>query len=350
MEPVSIEIEEYIEKQTRYQLVDVRTAAEYMEGSAHNSINVPMFDEEERARIGNIYKRSPRAARFAALDLLGPKLPRFIRRIHRHCWGKTPLIVCWRGGMRSRFTVELLLLAGVNARQLAGGYKAYRRFIRQKLSDFPLKNPLVILKGKTGTGKTMLLKALADKGLRILDLEGLAGHRGSAFGGFLDQPAVSQKNFDARLYFKLLELNSSQWLVVEGESKRIGNVYLPDFLYNRMRRAPVIETDAPRELRIRRIVEEYAPADQAAKDKIRLALQRLKGKLAPTVTKQLAECLEREDYHSFADILLRRHYDNIYDFQLPGKEVLLKVDTTDMEKAANDIAAVLTASGSAGKT
>lgn len=349
MEP--IETAEYMKMRDCYQVVDVRTAAEFRLGSVWGSINVPMFNEEQRARIGQVYKRKPKAARFIALDLLGPQMPRFIRRIHGSCRGLIPLIVCWRGGMRSRFTVDLLQLAGVKARQLYGGYKAYRRHIRLQLEQFELHNPLAVLKGKTGTGKTELLLQLAEKGVKVLDLEGLAGHRGSAFGGFTGQPAVAQKDFDTRLYMKLLSLNGNDWLVLEGESKRIGNVYLPDFLWHKMRQAPVIEVNADTELRISRIVDEYAPESKAGKERINRALQRLEKKLAKSVYDKLTDYLDQEDYQHFVALILRHHYDNIYDFQLPGKDVLLRVDSGEIKKAAKQIADMLAStSDSPGKT
>ena len=336
-----LSLEKYLADPGKYRVVDVRTAEEHAQGSIPDSINIPVFDQQQRTRIGAIYQRSPKAARFAAMDLLSPRLSLYIRRINRNCYGRVPLIVCWRGGMRSGFTIRLLQMAGVRALQLEGGYRAYRRWVYNQLQNFQLHNPLVVLKGKTGTGKTALLQALSQMGLSVLDLEELAGHRGSAFGGFGDKPAYSQKDFDSRLLLRLKKLNGNQRILVEGESKRIGNIYLPDFLYRAMRAAPVIETSCPLEIRVTRILKEYTPVTDMDLQRVYAALERLRGRLPVKLHAELENSLKGENYAVFVRLLLEKHYDNVYDFQLPGKEVLLNVDTDDIKKAAITIAAHL---------
>ncbi|MTI94526.1 MAG: tRNA 2-selenouridine(34) synthase MnmH [Firmicutes bacterium] len=336
-----LDVETYSIEPDNYTVIDVRTAAEYWDGSIPGSINVPVFNAEERQRIGKVYKRSPRAAKFVALDILAPKLSKFLRRIHGFSRGRTPLIVCWRGGMRSRATVDLLRMAGVPALQLAGGYRAYRRHIHNALEQFQLKPQLIVLKGKSGTGKTELIKELQSMGIPTLDLEGFAQHRGSAFGGFCRQQPRSQKTFDALLYNALNEHNHARFLIVEGESKRIGNIYLPDFFYLAMKKAPVIEVNCKLEIRIQRIVAEYAPKTHQEEEHLGRALERLQPKLGHDVHKLIKQYLDAGNYFEFVKQVLVQYYDKIYDFQLPGKEVIGAVDSGEIKKAATEIAALV---------
>jgi tRNA 2-selenouridine synthase len=338
---MQINFEELQNNPDAYRVIDVRTYTEFLEGSVVGSLNVPLFDGEEREKIGLIYKKTPKAAKFVAMDLIGPKLSKYIRRIHALCYGKTPVIVCWRGGMRSRATVELMHMAGIGALQLDGGYRRYRQNIYQELSTYQLQNKLVLIKGKSGTGKTEILEALGQMGYPVLDLEGLANHRGSAFGGFDKQRAATQKNFDAHLLTKLNRMKKSKWLLVEGESKRIGNIYLPEFLFQRMRTAPVIEVTCPVESRVERIARDYSPKSHEARMMMYRALSRLGSKVSRTDLSELKQCLDNEDYTQFVNLVLAKHYDNIYDHQLPGKEVLATINSGDIKMAAVEIAAIM---------
>ena len=338
---MQIDVEELQQNLQSYIVIDVRSPIEYLEGSVVGSINIPLFDADERARIGVIYKKSPRAARFVALDIIGPKLSKFIRRIHARCQDRTPVIVCWRGGMRSKSTVELLQMAGIRSLQLDGGYRRYRQNIFQELRDYQLQNQLVVIKGKSGTGKTEILAALENLGYPVLDLEGLANHRGSAFGGFEQQRPATQKNFDAHLLMQLNKARESKWLLVEGESKRIGNIFLPEFLFNKMRTAPVIEVNCAMEKRVKRIIRDYSPRSHRARMNMYRALAKLGHKVSRADQAVLKQSLDNEDYAQFVHIVLSRHYDNIYDHQLPGKDLLATIDSADIKMAAQEIAAIM---------
>lgn len=335
-----IEIEEVLQRPDQYLLVDVRTAAEYDEGRVLGSINIPLFDEAERERIGMVYKKSPKAARFLAMDIVGPKISPFVRRIYGKCRDKTPVALCWRGGMRSFAAVQLLGLAGIEALQLRGGYKHYRQFIYHQLENYTLKNQVIVLKGKSGTGKTDILAHLANEGYPVLDLERLANHRGSTFGGHGLVPET-QKNFDALLLAELQRLEGEKWLLVEGESKRIGNVYLPEFLFAAMRNAPVIQVEGSLDQRVSRILRDYTPKTLKARLAMYRALSRLRHRLAKATFIELKQSLDREDYYRFVELILAAHYDKSYDYQLPGKEVLLTVNSDDIKRAAGEIAALL---------
>lgn len=335
-----IEIEEVLERPERYLLVDVRTAAEFDDGSILGSINIPLFDEAERERIGKVYNRNPRAARFLAMDIVGPKISAFVRKTYGRCRDRIPVAICWRGGMRSLAAAQLLALVGVEALQLRGGYKHYRQYIYHRLDEYTLRNKVIVLKGKSGTGKTDILTLLAQQGYPVLDLEGLANHRGSTFG-YREIPPTPQKNFDAQLLEALQCLEEKKWLLVEGESKRIGNVYLPDFLFTAMQEAPVIEVEGSLEQRVARILRDYTPTTRKARLAMYRALARIRHRLPKTVLNELKLCLDREDYSRFVALVLTYHYDNNYDHQLPGEKVLATVNSDDAERAAGEIAALL---------
>jgi tRNA 2-selenouridine synthase len=331
-----IEVEDLIIRTGEYSIIDVRTASEYGKGSVLGSINIPLFNEEERARIGLVYQKSPKAARFLALDLASPKLPQFIRKIYSHSQEKVPVAVCWRGGMRSRATVELLDLAGIEALQLRGGYHRYRQHIYQALCNYQLQSQILVLKGKSGTGKTEILNLLARQGRPVLDLEDLAAHRGSAFGVYPQEHPATQKNFEAKLLRELQRLEGSSWLLVEGESKRIGNIYLPDFLFAAMQTAPAVEVEG-----VERIVRDYAPANHEGRLMMYRALSKLRHKLPKATFAELKQCLDNEDYSRFVDLALSKYYDRTYDHQLQDNEVLARVNSNCIQSAAAEIATLL---------
>lgn len=324
-----------------YCLIDVRTATEYAQGSIPGSINIPLFDEEEQARLGRVYAENHKAATFLAMDVAGPKIPCFVRRICRHSQGKPLLIYCWRGGMRSHASVALLSMVGQEAAQLRGGYHQYRKHIFQQLRDYMLKPQVIILKGKSGTGKTETLRLLAERGYPVLDLEGLARHRGSSFGSVPGEVPQCQKNFDSLLLHKLKELQDSPYILLEGESKRIGNICLPDFLFSAMKQAPVIEVTGSLASRRERILAEYTPGNHKARLNAYMSLFRLQGVLSKALYRELKLCIDCQDYAAFVELILLCHYDRLYDHKLPGKQVLARINSDETEKAAASIASLL---------
>lgn len=326
-----------------YCLVDVRTKTEFLEGSIPGSINIPLFDEEERARIGRVYSQNRRAAKFLAMDFAGPKIPKFVRSICRRCQGKPLLILCWRGGMRSHATVEFLNMVGLEAAQLRGGYHQYRKHIYQQLQVYKLESQVIVLKGRSGTGKTEILRLLGQQGYPVLDLEGLARHRGSSFGDWEDEKPQSQKNFDSLLLEKLQALRDSPYILLEGESRRIGNICLPKFLFTAMQKAPVFEIYGSLPRRTERILRDYAPRSCEARVNTYLALSRLEGILSKGLFTELKQCLDAEDYARFVELILVKHYDRLYEHKLPGKQVLARVNSDETDKAAAAIAALLEA-------
>ncbi len=309
---------EFLEKARTIPVIDVRSPNEFFQGHIPGSFNIPLFNNEERAIVGTLYKNSGREASvFRGLELAGPKLSGFIRVLRKLVPGKEVMVHCWRGGMRSESMAWLFSVAGYTVWLLEGGYKAYRRTIREALGG---KINLVILGGNTGSGKTGILKAMAGTGEQVLDLEGLARHKGSVYGGLglPDQPTTEQFENDIWHCLEGFDLSKPVW--TEDESRKIGIVNIPDPLYDRMHRSVMIRIGTSRESRIDRLVSEYSGfGNEALKEKT----SRIAEKLGGTTVKIIHEALDRNDFSTVVQLVLD-YYDKAYEHAVsrrPGREI-----------------------------
>lgn len=220
-----------IQKKEAHTLVDVRSPKEYQETTIPGSINIPIFTNEERAEVGTLYKQKGKEfAKQRGLEIFSQKLPDFIAACKQI---KTPITVfCWRGGMRSKTAATVLDLMGVPINRLSGGIRSYRRWIVDFLEKQTFKPELLVLNGYTGTGKTAILQRLFQNGHPVIDLEGMANHRGSIFGHIGLEPS-NQKNFESALVQNILKYEGEPYVFIEGESRRIGKVSIPDLLYEK---------------------------------------------------------------------------------------------------------------------
>jgi len=290
-------------------LIDVRSPSEYKEATIPGSVNIPLFNDEERAEIGTLYKQtSIQAAKERGLEVVSAKLPAFIRS-----FGELPgkkAVFCWRGGMRSKTTATVLSLMGIHAYRIAGGYRAYRQWVVQLLEELPKPQEAVVIHGNTGTGKTALLRRLKEKGYPVLDLEGMAGHRGSIFGQ-IGLRAHNQKTFDALFVDELLHYRDSPYMLMEAESKRIGRIVLPERLLEKKERGVHLMLELPLEARIRTILDDYQPWDhQAACIE---AFRGIKSRIHTPVAAEIDECLRSERYERAVELLLTHYYDPRYE-------------------------------------
>lgn len=238
-------------------LIDVRSPAEYEQAHIPGAVNLPLFSNEERARVGTRYAEAGKnAALLLGLEIAGPKLAGFVKKINGLTHKKVEgiLVHCWRGGMRSQAMAWLMEFAGYRVTILNGGYKAYRSFIRQHLTDGP---DFVVVGGMTGSGKTELLNNLRTLGEQVFDLEALAHNRGSVFGYLGRQKQPSSEQFENDLYERIRMLDSEQQVWLEDESRSIGAVGLPDPFFNKMKSSPLIFVQVPVQQRVKRIVSEY---------------------------------------------------------------------------------------------
>lgn len=302
-----LSVTEFLEKARSLPVIDVRSPGEYEHAHIPGAVSIPLFDNEERALVGTKYKQAGKdAAVLLGLDLVGPKLARFVKQARKlNPQQKEVLVHCWRGGMRSGSFAWLLDTAGLTASTLIGGYKAYRNAV---LESFAEPRTLLILGGKTGSGKTDILKELARQGEQVIDLEGLAHHKGSSYGS-IGQPAQpSNEQFENLVYTQWRELDPNRRIWLEDESRNVGACFIPLTLWHQMRTAPVAFVDMPKPVRICRLVNEYAGIDHGL---LVAATERIRKRLGGKVTNDALLALANHDYATVADLTLA-YYDKAY--------------------------------------
>ena len=292
-------------------LVDVRTPLEYAEDHKPGAINVPLLDNEERVEIGILHKEvGPHAARRRGLELTAHRFPELVASIAAAAKGRPILVYCWRGGLRSKTVTSILDLTGHQAVQLIGGYKSFRNMVSSYFNPFTPKSRLVVLHGMTGIGKTTFLLRLKERGCSVIDLEGLACHRGSAFGQLGLTQSLSQKRFETLLWDECRKAPADLPLIVEGESERIGRVSLPGDFYQKMAAGTRIWCSASLATRVQRLIDEYGLP--AYKEDMGTALQRIRKKLGGKICDELAGHLERWELEPFMTGLVCDYYDKVY--------------------------------------
>jgi len=293
--------------------IDVRSPAEFADDHIPGATGHPVLDDVERARIGTMHAaESAFAARRAGAALVARNIAAMLDGAFA---GKprdwAPLVYCWRGGQRSRSLVHILREIGWRAAQLDGGYRAYRRHVVGELATLPGAFCYKVVCGLTGSGKSRLLAALAAEGAQVLDLEGLARHRGSLLGDLPGDPQPSQKWFESQLVAVLRRFDPARPVYVESESKRIGAVQLPEALLAAMRAAECVRLELPRPKRIELLKGEYAHflADHAA---LAARLQHLAPLHGKSTIERWADAARAGDWDTLVGELLDRHYDPLY--------------------------------------
>ncbi len=337
---MEIEIEEALMRSDLL-FIDVRAPREYRESSIPGAVNIPLFENDEYHELGILYReQGEHAARRAALNFVAPRLPALVEQITAASGDKIPLLYCKRGGMRSLSLYQVLSMTGVTVLRLKKGYKAYRRYVSIRLKDYKLRSRLVVLHGLTGVGKTTLLAKLAAMDLAVLDLEGLARHRGSVFGAVGPEYPRSQKDFDALLLQELERLEHAEVIIIEGEGRRIGNVYLPGFLAAAMEKGRQVLLTAPLEIRVERILETYNPEVLTAGglEELKEALQSLRRRLGNSKVERLLATLEAGDYRTVASVLCSDYYDHYYSDSRPESATFDDyIDASDLDLAAAEL-------------
>ncbi len=293
-------------------VVDVRTPLEFTEDHIPGAINVPLLSNEERVEIGTLYKQTgPQPARVKGLELTAPKLPAMVAEIAAAAAGRPILVYCWRGGLRSKTVVMVLQLTGYQALQLVGGYKNYRNRVVSFFERFHPPGPLVTLHGLTGIGKTTFLYLIQGNGpWTVIDLEGLADHRGSAFGMLGLEQKLTQKRYESLLWDLFRRAPAGVPILLEGESRRIGRVALPGELYEVMQSGVKIWCEASLETRVKRLLEDYGREEY--REEIIASLERIRKKLGGEKYSELSGYLQRWDLAPFVRELCVCYYDRNY--------------------------------------
>lgn len=309
-----ITLPELIDKRRDKQLVliDVRSPSEYKLSTIPGSLNIPLFDDNERAEIGTIYKQvSIQAAKERGLEIVSAKLPAFIRTFAEIPGPKA--VFCWRGGMRSKTSATLLSLMGIRAYRVTGGYRAYRKWVVDQMdAAIEAFTPVpYMINGYTGSGKSSLLRDMKSRGHAVLDFEAMAGHRGSIFG-HIGLTASNQRTFDSLLIDELLELRTAPYVLFEAESRRIGNIVLPEAMLQKKDQAHQIWLDIPLEARVKHILEDYKPWEHAGE--CYNSFLRIKSRIHTPVAAEIDKLLRDGSFDKVVELLLVHYYDPRYDY------------------------------------
>ena len=294
-------------------LIDCRSPAEYAEDHIPGAISAAVLDDAERATVGAMYKQlSPFEAKRLGAALVAKNVARHVETLFAgKPPGWRPLVYCWRGGKRSGAMAHILREIGWEAQTLEGGYRAYRRWVVAQLETVPERVDFRVIHGPTGSGKSRLLKALQQTGAQVLDLEELAAHRGSVLGNLPGRPQPTQKWFESQLLAVLSTLDARRPVFVEGESKKIGQLQVPEALIARMRASPCVRLEAPLEVRVTLLLDEYRHflADRPLLEAQLDCLVPLHGREEIAAWKALAA---QGAWRDFVTRLLMEHYDPAY--------------------------------------
>ena len=336
-----ISVDSFVAHAKNFPIIDVRSEAEFEHAHIPGAWNLPLFNNDERKIVGTIYKQDSREQAIKkGLEFFGPKMKEMILFVEgkmneANSSNKTILVHCWRGGMRSAGVAWLLDLYGFKVYTLVGGYKAYRNWVLKMLETKP---SLKILGGYTGSGKTIVLDGLKKLNQVVIDLEGLAGHRGSAFGniGLPKQPTQEMfENKLAREIFIHTEGNKNPEIWLEDESQRIGTVNIPQSFWIHMRNSPVHFLDIPFERRLDYLVETYG---KLPLEELKSATERIQKKLGGLETKTALGFLEEKNIKDAFSILLK-YYDKLYHKGLEKREdpkpPIISYNSTKVDADAN---------------
>ena len=293
-------------------IIDVRAPAEWAEDHLPGAVNLPVLDDAERAEVGTIYKQvSPFTARKVGAALVAANAARHLQgALADKPGGWRPLVYCWRGGQRSGSFATILAQIGWRVETIAGGYKAWRALVVDALYDQPFPCRVVVLDGNTGSAKTDILNMLPGLGVQVLDLEGLARHRGSLFGG-LPGGQPSQRGFESALAMQMAALDPARLVVVEAESSKVGNCRLPPGLWKAMVAAPRVSIVAPLTARAAYLARAYG---DLSGDAVRLAglIDLLRGAHSGEVIEGWHGLAAVGKFEALAAGLMEAHYDPRY--------------------------------------
>ena len=315
--------------------LDVRSEGEFNYGHIPHATNLPLFNNEERKVVGTTYKQKSREdAILIGLDMVGKKMADFVRFVQPLIKESKVFVHCWRGGMRSGSMAWLLNLFGYEVFVLKGGYKSYRHHV---LDIIAKKFHYIVIGGRTGSGKTNVLSELKNKGEQVIDLEGVANHKGSAFGALGQPSQPSTEHFENLLAEELKTFDVAKRVWLEDESKTIGRVFLDLNFWNNLRLSPLFVIDLPLEVRLNKLAEEYG---RFSHEELKTAFGNIVRRLGNKQCKNAITALEEKKTKLAAEIALY-YYDKAYDKGIAMKETKEVFRFAFEESNASVIAAIL---------
>lgn len=314
-------------------MLDVRSPGEYEQAHIPGAISFPLFSNEERAKVGTRYKQGGRdEAVELGLQIVGNKLATFVREAKQLTRDRVLRIHCWRGGMRSGSMAWLMETAGFQVVLLDKGYKGFRQWVRQTLA---VEKTVLTLGGMTGSGKTAVLQELANQGAQILDLEGLANHRGSSYGALGLPPQPSTEQFENLLAMAWVKLDPTHPIWIEAESRMVGTCRVPDEIFRLMMQAPVLQIERSRAERVAILLQVYGSANR---EELITATERITRRIGGQHAKVAIEHIRQNNLAPAIEIVLD-YYDKTYLYDLQKRGVAIypinAVNLTDAETATN---------------
>lgn len=327
-----IDIRKFLELSEIFPVADVRSPSEYTAGHIPRAVNIPLFDDNERAAVGLTYKNAGRIkAVLKGLELTGPSMHLKLSAALKIMKNDKLLVHCWRGGMRSEAMAWLFSLGDIHTEILEGGYKSYRNHLLAALSQ---KRKMIILGGMTGSSKTHIINYIKKQGRQVIDLEGLANHKGSAFGALGQAQQPTSEHFANLLFeeWRHLDANGPLWL--EDESRNIGNVFMPDPFFRNMLDSPAVMLMMDIETRLPRLIGEYSAYPPGI---LKESIIKIRKRLGGDNTTDALRAVDSGDFSKAIEITLS-YYDKAYLFSINRRQqdkiIYIRTDTDDIEKNA----------------
>ena len=308
-------------------LIDTRTPKEYNESHIPGAINAPILSNDERHIIGLLYRKNgSEAAIEKGKELFIPRIDEYLKYFKQYK-NKNLVVYCSRGGMRSKVITEILENGNYNAIQLENGYKAYRNYILNKLNNYHVKPRLIVIHGLTGTRKTKIIQKI---NMPKIDLEGIAQHRSSLFGGIGLIPR-NQKMFENLLFHEFKKLENTKYIIIEGESRKVGNSIIPEKIYQAMKGGLHVKIECSMNVRINHIVEEYLNTPEKI-EQVKQVIPKLKQSLTKKIVDELMQQMENRQYNQVTETILIRYYDPKYSFSLDEIKYDLVIKNDDINQ------------------
>lgn len=308
-----LEIDDFLQLSNGHLTLDVRSEGEYADGKIFHATNLPLFNNEERASVGTAYKQlGKKEAIVLGLEFAGKKMPEFAKFLQKHAHSNKIFVHCWRGGMRSESMAWLFNLLDYEVFILQGGYKSFRNYVQEILAR---NFNFLVVGGRTGSGKTAILNQLESLGEQVIDFEGLANHKGSAFGALGLPPQPTTEHFENLLGMQLKNFDIGKRVWVEDESRGVGKIFINQELWNHLCVAPSFIINLPFEIRVRRLVQDYGENHTEGLEK---AIHNIKKRLGLEGWQNSLAALLNKDFAEVARITLG-YYDKLYDKGIANK-------------------------------